>query len=105
MNLKNISANKKNEMIKIHTSGYCYCHRRFNALGGKGDKTHQRVIMTRWWSFWGVERERNGVRGRRREWKRGPTSHYDSLVVVLAGIVGGKGTRPTNESLRLVGGV
>ena len=63
MNLKNISANKKNEMIKIHTSGYCYCHRRFNALGGNGDKTHQRVIMTRWWSFWGVEREREGVVG------------------------------------------
>ena len=90
--LKNISANKKNEMKKIHTSSYCYCHGRFNTLGGKGDKTHQRVIMNHWWSFWGVERERDDVRGWRCGWKRGPTSHNDSLVVVLAGIAGGKGT-------------
>ena len=42
--------------------------------------------MTRWWLLC-----------RRREWKGGvtqPTSCNDSLVVVYAGFVGGKGERP-----------
>ena len=58
--------------------------------GWEGKETHQRVIKTHWWwwrpASW-VERKRDP-----------PTSHKDSLVVVEAGVVGGKEERPTNES-------
>jgi hypothetical protein len=62
----------------------------------KDGKSHQRVSKTRWWCWrlaWSVERR-----------EKPPTSHEDSLVVVGAGVVGGEGGKPTNESRRLVGG-
>ena len=50
-------------------------------------ESHQRVVETRWWSFWpGMRAEGDG-------W------------VVLVGIEGRGRQKATNESLRLVGGL
>ena len=58
--------------------------------------SHQRVVMTRWWLFWA----RSSAEGARKP----PTSHDDSLVVVLGEVKGRRMWKATNESWRLVGG-
>ena len=59
--------------------------------GRKARKDHQQVTWTRWWqrwAMWWVESQKNQ-----------PTSHRDSLVVVVVGhVVSGKPEKATNES-------
>ena len=50
----------------------------------RGGKSNQQVIWTRWclvWPAWLKEKQ-----------KKAPTSHYDSLVPVVAGVVEGEAT-------------
>ena len=57
---------------------------------GTAEKDHQRVLVTRWWSWlaalaWDAK-------------KRPPTSLNDSLVVVVGGVGVGQREKTTNES-------
>ena len=64
--------------------------------GWKARKANQWVTRTRWWQRWAtwwVESQ-----------KRPPTSHWDSLVVEVGHVVGGKPEKATNELPGLVGG-
>src|SRR5882762_9129660 len=58
---------------------------------GRRVETHQRVIMTRWWYRRGDECP--------------ATSRRDSWVALGPVWCAGGGLKPTNESLRLVGGI
>ena len=60
---------------------------------GKARTTHQRVVVTRWWSMKGWEGKVTA-----------PMSRRDSLVVMVVDEGPGGREQHTNESSRLVGG-
>jgi hypothetical protein len=70
-------------------------HQLVGGLGGRrgarmARTTHQRVILTRWWSWWST-RGRDGKND-------APTSHIDSLVVLVVDEEPRWRERRTNES-------